>query len=93
MYDMSHALGVQFDGEAAGDPNPQFPGEFQCRVHGPNCNSSDPENWSYIGPLAGAVGEVEVAESDNGKGGRTTKISKFYCRVPNCTAKHSESLL
>jgi len=91
LFDMAHAVGVRFENE--GTDNPEFPGEFQCRVHGPNCDSSDPENWSYIGPLVGQTGELEIMMGDNGKGGQSAKLGKFYCRVPGCTAKHAESLV
>ncbi len=93
MYDMAHACGIKYEGED--DPSvttPVFPGEFQCRVHGAACDSSDPQNWQYIGPLAGQVGECEVVDADNGRGGRTTKIGRFLCRIPGCTAKHSDNI-
>lgn len=92
LYDLAHALGIKFEGEGT-NPNPEFPGEFQCRVHGPNCDSSDPENWQYVGPLLGQVGDLEVVESDNGSGKKQNKLGRFYCRVPGCTAKHAASLL
>lgn len=92
MYDMAHAVGVKFLNEDT-DPNPKFPGEFNCKVHGPACDSSDPANWDYVGPLLGQVGELEIVMGDNGKGQQVPKLGRFYCRVPGCTAKHSQSLM
>lgn len=94
LYDFAHACGIKFEGEdTPNDPAAQFPGEFICKVHGPQCDSSDPENWVYQGPLSGQVGELEVVESDNGSGKKQNKLGRFYCRVPGCQAKHSASLL
>ena len=91
-YDMAHGLGQKFTGEDT-DTDPTIPGEFICKVHGPTCDSSDPENWIYQGPLTQQVGEVEIGLGDDGKGGQSAKLKRFFCRVPGCTAKHSESLL
>ena len=84
LLDLCHCFGVRFENEDG--ENPQFPGDFQ----GPD---NDPSQWSYIGPLVGQIGKLEIAEADNGKGGKKTAVKRFFCAVPGCTASHKESLL
>jgi hypothetical protein len=83
MIDLCHSVGVRFDNEDGDDP--QFPGEFVP-------DGAPIEQTSYQGPLMGQIGKCEVAESDDGKGGKTMKLKRFFCVVPGCTHKHSEDL-
>jgi hypothetical protein len=64
IIDFCHCFGQKMENE--GSDSPDFPGEFPG-------DPDDPTKWSYIGPLVGQVGRVEIAETDDGKGGHTTK--------------------
>lgn len=87
MFDMCHALGILYDGEANGEDELHIPGEFQ----GPD---DDPTQWSYLGPLVGQVGQVEIADTvDQRTNQPRTEVKKFFCKVPGCTANHRDSLL
>ena len=84
LYDLSHSLGVPFDGD--GTDNASMPGEFV----GPD---DDPSQWSYIGPMVGQVGKLEIADTTDQKGAPCTAVKKYFCRVQGCTAEHRDSLL
>ena len=79
QQDFCHALGVEME------PDGGFPGEF----NGPE---SDPSQWTYMGPLVGRTGRVELVQVPNLKGGMRTTPKKYFCAVPGCTARHTESL-
>lgn len=80
--DHVHAFGLTM--EMSGD-EASIPGDFI----GPD---DDPSKWNYQGPLRGRTGQVEVAMTDNQKGGQRSAIKRYVCAVPNCKEKHSESL-
>lgn len=84
LYDLCHSVGVPFDGD--GSDNASMPGEFV----GPD---DEPSQWSYIGPLVGQVGKLEIGETTDQNGKPTTAVKKYFCRVQGCTAEHRDSLL
>lgn len=56
-------------------------------------DEADPKKWqAYQGPLLGKTAKLEMAEADNGKGGTSVKVKRFFCAVQNCTQQHSDSL-
>lgn len=56
-------------------------------------DEQDPKRWPpYQGPLLGKTAKLEMAEADNGKGGTTVKVKRFFCQVQGCTMQHSDSL-
>lgn len=56
-------------------------------------DDQNPKLWPpYQGPLLGKTAKLEMAEADNGKGGTTVKVKRFFCQVPGCTEQHSDSL-
>ena len=85
--DFCHALGVELEGPDKTD----LPGEFM----GPQ---DKPEDWKYVGPLAGKTGQVELVtvpkkdKSGNVVAGTQTAVKRYICAIPGCTVKHSESL-
>jgi len=84
ILDFCHSVGVPL--VADGDEF-TIPGEFT------GSDNPDPKKWGpYQGPLLGQNGTVELGEADNGKGGTTVKVKRFFCKVPNCAEKHSDSL-
>lgn len=87
LYDMCHALGVQYEGEAQGSDNMNLPGEFLPQ------GETDPEKWQYVGPLVGQVGQVELGDKQGTDNKMRTQVKKFFCRVEGCQANHRESLL
>jgi hypothetical protein len=87
--DFCHAFGVPM--VQVGDDF-EFPGDFVCKSHGAECKGDDPENWDYVGPLTGQVGQLYLVQGDNGKGGLVNKTKYYVCRVPGCTDKHSDNL-
>ena len=85
LYDLSHALGVPFENE--GQESMSVQGEFQ----GPD---DDPTQWTYVGPLVGQVGKLEIGERTNNKTGKPeTSLKRYFCRVEGCQADHRESYL
>lgn len=89
MLDLTHAFGQKMIEETGADGVAQsfMPGEFVPP------DEPDPTKWTYMGPLLGSVGKVELAEADNGKGGKTIKVKRYFCNLPGCQEKHKESLL
>lgn len=85
LFDMCHALGLRYEGEAEGSDDMKIPGDFQ----GPD---DDPSQWTYIGPLAGATGQVEIGETTGQDGKPRTQVKKFFCKVAGCDARHRDSL-
>lgn len=83
IRDMVHAFGLTMGGA----DGTELPGEFQPP------QEQDPAKWRYVGPLIGRTGRVEVVDADNGKGGTTAKVKRYFCAVQGCQEKHSESLL
>jgi hypothetical protein len=56
-------------------------------------DGADPKKWPpYQGVLLGKTAKLEMAEADNGKGGTTVKVKRFFCKVPSCTTQHSDSI-
>ena len=84
IIDFCHSVGVPL--VADGDEF-NIPGEFA------NSDQTDPKKWGpYTGDLLGKTGRVELGMADNGKGGQTVKVKRFFCVVPGCQEKHSDSL-
>ena len=84
IVDFVHAFGLEMipDGDEF-----TIPGDFQ------GADAPDPKKWGpYQGPLLGKQAKLEMAEADNGKGGTTVKVKRFFCSVPGCTVQHSDSL-
>ena len=79
LKDFVHAFGLPMD-------NGSLPGDFQ----GPD---DDPTKWTYVGPLKGRTAKLEVAMKDNTKGGMIDAVKRYFCAVPGCQEKHSESLI
>lgn len=88
--DFCHALGVELPMDGA--DSYEFPGTFNCRVHGDQCPQDDPQNWDYTGPLLGQVGQCYQVQADNTRGGIINKTKYYVCKVPGCTLKHSKNL-
>lgn len=84
--DFCHSLGIEMEeGEI-------FPGEFL----GPN---DKPDQWSYIGPLLGRIGQCEVVlvpkqdANGNQKAGFKNSIKRYICAIPGCQVKHTANLI
>ena len=95
IFDMCHALGVQYEDES-GD-NPHMPGTFAGPLDGtPNEGGpqDDPAQWNYNGPLVGLIGKVELGETVDQRDNKVrTEVKRFFCKVPGCTMPHRDSLL
>jgi hypothetical protein len=77
-----HAFGQPLIEDGAGNMN--IPGDF----NGPDDN---PKQWSYSGPLTGAVGKVFLKQTEyNGK--MNPKVDQWMCAVPGCQKKHPTGL-
>lgn len=71
-----------------------IPGTWKCKNHGTDeCNCDPKDNWEYIGPLVGKLAKVEIVMTSNNKGGMKPSIKRYFCAIPGCTFKHSESLV
>lgn len=87
--DFCHAFGEKMRGEDdAASSEAGIPGEFI----GPD---DDPSKWSYVGPLLGKVGKIEIVLVPSFKDATKTvsAIKRYFCAVPGCQHKHSESLV
>jgi hypothetical protein len=80
-----HALGMEMVPNA--DSGMDIPGDFQ--------GGADPKTWSYVGPLVGRSGRVELQETErtDGKPGTRTEIKRFICALPGCQEKHPETYI
>lgn len=85
--DFCHAFGFLMDHEDDNDPQEaSLPGEFQ----------GDPNNLEtmhYVGPLVGQIAKIELASVPGDNGRTYTNIKRYFCRVPNCTVSHPDSIL
>lgn len=88
--DFCHALGV--DMAQNSDGGFDFPGNFICSRHTQDCDGSDPENWTYQGPLLGQIGQAYLIQADDTKGGVKNVVKYYVCRASNCSLKHSSNL-
>lgn len=80
MKDFCHAFGLQMD-------NGSLPGEFPG-------TGDDPASWGeYVGPLKGRTAKIQIVRADNGRGGTKDAIKRYFCAIPNCQERHSESLV
>lgn len=91
IKDFLHAFGVAFDDKGGDDV--VIPGEF---IGG----APSFEGSTYQGPLLGRIGKVEIItvpaqdQFGNIKPGEFRGVTKrYFCQVPGCTEKHSESLV
>ena len=98
--DFVHAMGLEMEviqNEHTGTDKQSYtlPGVFE----GADEPSKKPEDWKYMGPMLNKTLEVEVAEipagPDKNNVYRQAKndIRQFFCKVPNCTEKHSTNLI
>lgn len=97
MIDFCHAFGVRMSGEEDGvpmenwtSPDVGLPGEF---IPNP-ADASNPEKWTYAGPLLGKVAKVEIIQVAGYKNANKMQaaINKYFCTVPGCSHEHQESL-
>lgn len=97
LIDFCHGFGHPMTGEEPGVPMEQWtspdaglPGEFQPNPTEPN----NPEKWTYVGPLLGAVCKVEIIQVPGYKNPAKPQsaINKYFCSVQGCLHQHSESL-
>lgn len=98
--DFVHAMGLQMevvqDANAGTDKQSYtLPGVFE----GADDPTKKPEDWKYMGPMTNKTLEVEVAEIPAGPDSKgvyrqaKNDIRQFFCKVPNCTEKHSTNLI
>jgi hypothetical protein len=82
IKDFVHAFGLELDGA----DKDELPGTFNPP------NETDPEKWSYAGPLQGRTAQIFLKVGEDDKGRPQNKINQYVCAVPGCSDKHSTNL-
>lgn len=89
--DFCHGFGVPLQQGPTPDDF-EWPGDFSG-------SESDPDKWSYTGPLMGQQGQVYLiqvpAVDSNGNeraGEYQNRVKYFVCSLPGCVEKHSDNL-
>lgn len=82
IQDFVHSFGLEMEDQLSNEPS--IPGVFDADTH--KFKESDPETWTYAGPLTAKTAHWELGIKDH-NGRPTQSIKKFICAVKDCTTR------